>query len=215
MSRTFETTSFEGLRFVGDKREGLGKRGFHMAFQTDNAPHRSARRVAIIAMLLLLVPVAAWAKASGKTDGTLSLTPGAAVSGALGGSTVGNLVTFAPGLFTISTTGSRGFSGSLMLGTISGIDWMYTGHSSGFCDYTLTGFVSGTLCPKGTTVGGQTTQLLFPSRSLYNGGSIALSAGVTELAVPEQASIGLMGTGLVAIGLLLRRKLRSQSRGRS
>jgi hypothetical protein len=33
--------------------------------------------------------------------------------------------------------------------------------------------------------------------------------------VPEQASIGLMGTGLVAIGLLVRRKVKSQTGGRS
>jgi hypothetical protein len=234
-----------------------------MAFQKDIAPHFSSKRVAMIAMLSLLVPVATWAKSSANnapsqtcltgvicvfnesgtatggesgltmdgtngsiastvfqisstlTGGTLSLTTGAVLTGTLGNSTVGNVVTFAPGLFNISTTGWQGFSGSLFSGTISGIDWIYTGHSGGFYDYTLTGFVSGTWGPNGTTVSGQTTQLFFHSKSLYKGGPISLSSGTTGLVVPEQASIGLMGTGLVAIGLLVRRKVKSQAGGRS
>ena len=59
------------------------------------------------------------------------------------------------------------------------------------------------------------TQLIFHSKSLYKGGPISLSSGTTGLVVPEQASIGLMGTGLVAIGLLVRRKVKSQAGGRS
>lgn len=149
------------------------------------------------------------------TGGTLSLTTGALLTGSLGSNVVGNVVTFAPGSFKITTTGWQGFSGSLFSGTISGADWIYTGKSGNLYDYTLTGFVSGTWGPNGTTVSGQTTQLFFHSKSLYTGGPISLSSGTTGLVVPEQPSIGLMGTGLVAIGLLVRRKVKSQTGGRS
>jgi len=145
------------------------------------------------------------------TGGTLSFNTGALLTGTLGSSVVGNVVTFAPGAFNITTTGWQGFSGALFTGTISGIDWIYTGHSGNFFDYTLTGFVSGTWGPNGTTVSGQTTQLFFHSKTLYKGGPISLSSGTTGVVVPEPASLGLMGTGLVLMGMLVRQKARPRA----
>lgn len=150
-----------------------------------------------------------------QAGGTLSFTTGALLTGTLGNSTVGNVVTFAPGTFNITTTGWNGFSGSLFSGTISGVDWIYTGKSGGFYDYTLTGFVSGIWGPNGSSVSGQTTQLFFHSRSLYTGGPISLGSGTTGVVVPEQASIGLMGTGLIAIGFLVRSKAKSRTGAKS
>ena len=219
----------------------------------------SAKRVAMLGLLSLLLPVSSWAGSSagntpsstcltgvicvfnqggtatgGKagltmdgnsgsiastvfqigstlTGGTLSFNTGALLTGTLGSGVVGNVVTFAGGNFNITTTGWAGFSGPLFSGTITGIDWIYTGKSGGFFDYTLTGFVSGTWGPDGSSVSGQTTQLFFHSKTLYTGGPISLSSGTTGVVVPEPASLGLMGTGLVLMGMLVRQKARSRT----
>jgi len=140
------------------------------------------------------------------TSGTLSLTTGAVTSGKLGSGVLGNVVTFGAGNFNITTTGWQGFSGALFTGSISGIDWIYTGKSGNFYDYTLTGFVSGIWGPSGATVSGQTAQLFFHSKTLYTGGPISLSSGTTGIVVPEPASLGLTKKGLLALGMLVRRK---------
>lgn len=141
--------------------------------------------------------------------GNLSLTTGALTSGTLGSTVLGNVVTFGTGTLTITTNGWNNFSGTLFTGSLSGIDWIYTGRSGKFYDYTLSGFVSGTWGPNGSTVTGQTTQLFFNSLTPYKGGAISLSSGSTGLVVPEQATFGLMGTGLFAVGFLFRRKARN------
>ena len=139
-------------------------------------------------------------------SGTLSLTTGAKTGGTLGSGVLGNVVTFGAGNFTITTTGWQGFSGTLFTGSISGIDWIYTGKSGNFYDYTLTGFVSGIWGPSGATVSGQTAQLFFHSKTLYTGGPISLAGGTTGIVVPEPASLGLTGSGLLLLGMLVRRK---------
>ncbi len=230
-----------------------------MTSQSGIALRASAKRVAMLGLLSLLLPVSSWAGSSASnapsstcltgvicvyntsgtatggtagltmdgtngsiastvfqigstlTGGTLSFNTGALLTGTLGSNVVGNVVTFAGGNFNITTTGWQGFSGPLFSGTISGIDWIYTGKSGNFFDYTLTGFVSGTWGPDGSTVSGQTTQLFFHSKTLYTGGPISLSSGTTGVVVPEPASLGLMGTGLVLMGMLVRQKARPRA----
>jgi len=234
-----------------------------MAFQSGVSLRLSAKRVAVLSLLIFLVPIATWAKSSAsnipsqtclpgvicifngggtatggssgltmdgldgslastvfqigsmQAGGTLSFTTGAMLTGTLGSKTVGNVVTFAPGSFSITTTGWNGFTGTLFSGTISGIDWIYTGKSGGLYDYTLTGFVSGTWGPNGSFVSGQTTQLFFHSKTLYTGGPISLAGGSTGIVTPEQSSMGLMGTGLIAIGLLVRKRVRARNGAKS
>ena len=148
----------------------------------------------------------------GSNLGTLSLTTGALLSGSL--STGG---TFAPGTLTITTTGWNGFTGVLFSGTFgssaSPIQWISLGKVGGFFQYELIGTVSGTW-ENSLAVGGETTQLYFHSKTPYNGGPISLASGTTALVTPEPGTLALVGTGLLGMGLGVRRKVR-QDRART
>jgi hypothetical protein len=51
-----------------------------------------------------------------------------------------------------------------------------------------------------------TTQITVNTHKGFFTGSVGLSSGDTALSVPEPGTLGLLGTGLVGIGGLLRRK---------
>ncbi len=151
--------------------------------------------------------------------GTLSLTTGAFIGGTFGTGicalppcTVGS---FGAGSLSISVNNFNGFSGVLFTGTFgdptNGIAWVFTGTigrgKNTVYQYELIGPVSGTW-EGGATVNGQTAQLYFTTKTPYKGGSINLTSGTTSLLTPEPASIGLMGTGLLALGVLVRRKVK-------
>jgi hypothetical protein len=143
----------------------------------------------------------------GSNLGTLTLTTGALLTGTLAGGG-----TFAPGTLTITTSGWNGFSGTLFSGSFgnasSPIQWLFIGKVGSFFEYELIGPVSG-MWEGGATVGGQTAQLFFNSRTKYNGGAITLGSGTTGIVVPEPGTVGLMGTGLLGMGLLVRRKVKT------
>jgi hypothetical protein len=140
--------------------------------------------------------------------GSLSLTTGALLSGSLktGG-------TFAPGTLTMNVTNYNGFSGVLFTGTFGNstipITWQYDGKVGTFYQYELIGPVSG-IWEGGATVGGQTAQLYFHSKTQYNGGPISLASGTTAIVTPEPGTLGLMGMGLMGMGMMVRRKLQGQ-----
>ena len=143
----------------------------------------------------------------GSNLGTLSLTTGTMISGSLSGGAF-----FNPGTLTITTTGWNGFSGTLFSGTFGNattpIQWLALGKVGSFFEYELIGPVSGTW-EGGATVGGETAQLYFHSRTQYTGGSISLASGTTGIVVPEPGTVGLMGTGLLGMGMLVRRRVKS------
>jgi len=144
--------------------------------------------------------------------GTLEITTGAVTSGTLGSTVKGipGAVTFGDGTFTITTNSTyTNYTGVLFTGTFSNITWIYDGKSNGFYDYTLSGTVTGTW-EGGAVASGTTVQLYFHSGSPYTGGTISLGSGTSDIIVPEPASVGLMGTGLVGMGLLVRRRVRRQ-----
>lgn len=143
---------------------------------------------------------------TGSDLGSVSFATGALSTGSLqmGG-------TFAAGgWFTITGNGSDGVpSGTLFTGTFSGpVTWTLVTLANGTHNYTLTGSVSG-WTGSGTAEQGVTVQLTINTGRGYFNGSTTISSGDTNIVVPEPGSLGLLGTGLIGLAGVVRRKLKS------
>jgi PEP-CTERM motif len=205
------------------------------------------RRVLVLALLAMVLPIAAWADivvdnqfgsisisnsgifsngvqlaswngfSNGGSLGSVTFSTGTLLSGSItgtGGATfngggVFDVVGVGPWAAALTGQSHCGSGCALFTGSFSGpVSWTYAGCSAG-CGtkfYTITGNIVGMLY-NGRTVSGTTTQNVYTTGQQLNLGVGHLHAGSSNLNTPEPGTLGLLGTGLVGIAGMLRRKL--------
>jgi len=138
--------------------------------------------------------------------GTVSFSTGALISG-----DIWNGGTFSDVGSTFFVTGKGNYGqpkGTIFDGTFLGpISWTLIASNKQFHEYQLTGEIVGQIWT-GRTVTGSTTQTIYTywnQEKVDHKGGIHL--GSTHLNTPEPSTLGLLGTGLVAIAGMFRRKL--------
>jgi PEP-CTERM motif len=141
--------------------------------------------------------------------GSVAFTTGSLMSGNI---TTGGV--FGPGgSFVITSNGTGGLpDGVIFQGTFTGnTTWTPNGTVgvSGTINYTLSGAISGTWY-NGTKVSGGTAQLTVSTGPNGFQGSVSLASGNTDISVtPEPGTLGLLGTGLVGLAGVVRKRLKT------
>jgi len=197
------------------------------------------RRVVVLALLALALPMAAWADGivltnqfgsisvsaagivskqsqltsfngivapAGHSLGSVSFSTGALVSGSIA---AGGTFSATGSSFVVIGKGNYGepkgtiFSGSFT----SPITWTLTsppGQKN--LTYTLSGAIQGMLY-NGRMVSGTTSQNIYTVQGQLTQGVGHIKVGTTNITAPEPGTLGLLGTGLLGIAGMFRRKL--------
>lgn len=195
------------------------------------------RRVLVLALLALALPMAAWADgidlvnlhgsisvtsagitsvgsqlhsfngivaSPGHTLGSVSFSTGALLSGSiLNGGTFSDVGSS----FVVIGKGSETpHKGTIFSGAFVGpVSWTLVASSGQSLTYSLSGTIAGTLW-NGHFVTGTTTQTIYSVKGQISQGIGHIRMGDTTFGTPEPGTLGLLGTGLVAIAGMLRRK---------